>query len=231
MNIAIIGLGGVGSALLDPICRFLQYSEKIHAGDPKITLIDGDSYEEKNRTRQLFLQLGNKAQTKRNECKRRFQDITFDVIEEYVYAENVMEIIKEGTIVFLCVDNHKTRKVVSDHARKLKDVVIISGGNEYIDGNVQIYMKEGGEEITPSLTDYHPEIRNPGDKSPEEMSCEELSKSEPQLLFTNLTVATIMCWVFYAAIVLRNVPANFAEVYFDIENMNVKPTLRKPIKL
>jgi hypothetical protein len=49
------------------------------------------------------------------------------------------------------------------------------------------------------------------------MSCEELSNSAPQLYFTNLGVATIMCWAFYNAIIRGKFLKS--EVYFDITTM------------
>ena len=54
------------------------------------------------------------------------------------------------------------------------------------------------------MTDYHPEIENPLDKSPDEMSCEELSHAEPQLYFTNFMVAGHMCSAFYNIIERNN---------------------------
>ncbi len=102
------------------------------------------------------------------------------------------------------------------YASTLKNVVLISGGNELTDGNVQLYVRREGVDLTPKLTDYHPEIENPTDKSPDEMSCQELEESSPQLLFTNMSVATLMCQVFYN-FMQGNV--KFSEVYFDMLDM------------
>ena len=117
----------------------------------------------------------------------------------------------------MCVDNHKTRMLVSNYSKTLTDVTVISGGNELTDGNVQIYVKKSGTDLTPDLCAYHPEIANPDDKLPEELSCEERAQSDPQLYFTNLTVATIMCWAFYNAVVKGEYEKS--EVYFDITQM------------
>ena len=107
--------------------------------------------------------------------------------------------------------------IVSNYSNNLTDVTLISGGNDLIDGNVQIYIRQNGSDITPDLCSYHPEIANPDDKLPEEMSCEELALSEPQLYFTNLGVATIMCWAFYNVVVKGEYEKS--EVYFDITQM------------
>jgi len=192
LNINIIGLGGIGSILSDSISRFLNYKSTLSIY--KVTLVDGDSYETKNHERQTFeVEGSNKAETKKEELKGRYRNIIFSSIPKFVTKENISQIIKEESINLLCVDNHKTRKVVSDYCSELKDITLISGGNEITEGNIQIFVKNGGEKVTPSLTDYHPEIDNPQDKSPEEKSCQELQQSEPQLYFTNLMVSCYMC--------------------------------------
>jgi len=222
-RIKIVGLGGIGSALCDNLCRFLNHQPT----RCRLVLIDGDDYEIKNKARQSFNQLGNKARVKCTEMRLSHENISFDDVAEYLTPSNIGEYIQEDDVVFLCVDNHKTRKVVSDHAKTLENVIVISGGNEYTDGNVQIFIREGGENKTPSLSDYHPEIAHPGDKSPDEMSCEELANSEPQLLFANLSVATIMCWTFYN-ILEGKLAQNSSEVYFDMLKMNTLAKQRKP---
>ena len=217
MNIKIIGLGGIGSILVERLCRFLNYSQ----ADNRfiVTLIDGDEYEDKNRERQEFTNLGDKAEIKANDLKVIYSNITFDYVIEYINKDTISRVINEKDIIFLCVDNHKTRMVVSNYCKTLNDVILFSGGNELQDGNVQIYVRKGGIDITPDLCSYHPEIANPTDQSPDEMSCEELSKAEPQLYFTNLSVATIMCWSYYNVVVRQNLTAS--EIYFDISSMSV----------
>ena len=219
-KIKIIGLGGIGSVLCEVLCRYLNYSK-----GAVITLIDGDSYEVKNHERQIFVQLGNKANVKCNEMRSRFDYLSLNEFTEFVSERNVSMCVQENDVVFLCVDNHKTRKIVSEYADTLNNVVLISAGNDWEDGNVQLYIREDGKKITPSLTDYHPEIMKPDDRLPGEMSCEELSKSEPQLFFTNLSAAAIMCWVYYNLVVEGS--KEFSEIYFDIAKMAVHAVSRK----
>lgn len=224
MNIVIVGLGGVGSILVERICRYINYSV-----DEKKTvlLVDGDTYEVKNFERQDFTRIGNKADIKADELELKFENIEFDVVEEYINEENVKDIIQSGDIVFMCVDNHKSRMVINNYCKTLNDVTIISGGNELTDGNAQLYVRKGGVDLSPDLCAYHPEIANPDDKLPDEMSCEELSKSEPQLYFTNLGVATLMCWLFYNSVIGNQ--HDRSEVYFDIVTMTADSKIR-PIR-
>jgi len=220
MQIVIVGLGGVGSLLSQSLARFLNYSDI----EASILLIDGDTYEVKNYERQEFEEIGKKAEVKYIELSAKFQKVEFDYFTEYVDEENISELIREDDIVFVCVDNHKTRNMINSYAQNLKNVTLISGGNEYHDGNVQIYIRRGGADLTPDLCAYHPEIANPEDQLPSEMSCEELAQSEPQLYFTNMGVSTLMCWAFYNSVVKKELERS--EVYFDITQMTADAKIR-----
>jgi molybdopterin/thiamine biosynthesis adenylyltransferase len=221
MNIVLIGLGGIGSILCERLARYLKYS-----AEPGVSLllVDGDSYEAKNFQRQDFTRMGNKAEVKAADIKMQFPGLVVSSFPAFVNETTLAQVIKEGSIVFLCVDNHKTRMIVSNYCENLKNVTLISGGNELEDGNVQLYVRKDGADLTPSLCKYHPEIANPDDKLPEEMSCEELAQSDPQLYFTNLSVATIMCWAFYNAVVKGQY--NRSEVYFDMTIMTADSKVR-----
>lgn len=222
LQIKIIGLGGIGSILSDVLCRYLNYLEDF---DSVLTLIDGDEYESKNQERQSFDRFGNKASAKQDELKDKFCNLQIKTFEEYITKKNITKQILNKDIILMGVDNHKTRKIVSDHCKNLRDVTLISGGNDLTDGNVQIFIRANGIDITPSLTDYHPEIKDPEDKHPSEMSCEDLHKSEPQLLFTNLTVATLMCWSFYNIKIIHSFDGQ-SEIYFDILKMAMDAKIR-----
>ena len=215
LSIKIIGLGGVGSVLCEKISRFLNYATNIQAS---LLLVDGDTYETKNYQRQEFTQMGNKSEIKGGDLEDKFPNINLNYYPAYINETNINEVIKTGDIIFLCVDNHKTRMITSKYCNNLNDVTLISGGNEFTDGNVQIYVRKGGKDLTPDLCAYHPEIANPDDKLPEEMSCEELANSEPQLYFTNVWVATLMCGAFYNVVIKNSIGAS--EIYFDMIQMS-----------
>jgi molybdopterin/thiamine biosynthesis adenylyltransferase len=214
-KIVVIGLGGVGSVLIEKIGRFLNFAANTQAD---ITLVDGDAYEVKNYERQEFGRVGSKAEIKAKEIGFKFKNLRVSPINLYIDPMNVSSIIQDGHIVFLCVDNHKTRMIVSNYCKTLRDITLISGGNELTDGNVQIYVKKGGVDLTPDLCSYHPEIANPADKLPSEMTCEELAHSEPQLFFANIGVAFFMCCAFYR-VVIKGIVDDISESYFDIMSM------------
>ena len=220
LEIKAIGIGGIGCALLPFLCRYLQYS-----GDKaRITLIDGDSFERANAARQAFDRLGNKAEVKARELAREFENLSFRAAPEFVTPENVSRLLREGDVIFLMVDNHASRKLVSGHAATLANVTLISGGNDFTDGNVQIYLRREGRDLTPSLSRYHPEIAQPLDRNPGELSCEELmAHGVPQLLFTNLMVASMMLNAFYA---FTHGRLDYSEVYLDILENLTRPVSR-----
>lgn len=220
VNIKVIGLGGIGSYLCDPLFRYLNYNNDITVN---ATLIDGDHYEEKNLIRQTFKRIDSfKAREKKLELEFTFTNIKFDCKNDYINQNNISEYINDGDYIFICVDNHKTRNIINEYAKTLNNVIIISGGNDYYDGNIQIYIRKEGVDILPSLTDYHPEILNYNDQTPEEMSCEELRNSEPQLIFTNLFASTIMVSAFYNIFNGTDYMINnkISEIYFDIVQLN-----------
>jgi molybdopterin/thiamine biosynthesis adenylyltransferase len=223
-KIVIIGLGGIGSILLERMARYLNFARMAEDMNREILLVDGDSYEDKNLERQEFRTMGNKASVKADEIDMQYRNIKIDDYPAYINDANIADVIRERDTVFMCVDNHKTRMIVSNYCSQLKEVTLISGGNEFFDGNVQIYVRRDGVDLTPDLCRYHPEIQNPDDKLPEEMSCEELAESDPQLYFTNLGVATIMCWAFYNVVIQGDLERS--EVYFDMRQMTADAKIR-----
>jgi molybdopterin/thiamine biosynthesis adenylyltransferase len=222
LEIKAIGIGGIGCALLPFLCRYLQYS-----GEPaRVTLIDGDRFERGNAARQAFSSLGNKAEVKSRELAREYEALAFRSKPEYVTEDNVARLIGEGEVVFLMVDNHASRHLVNRHVSSLADLSLISGGNDYEDGNVQVYIRQKGLDLTPSLARYHPEIATPQDRNPAALSCEELmAAGAPQLLFANLMVASLMLNAFYA---LKQGRLNYSEVYLDILQ-NASRAVSRPV--
>lgn len=213
MQVKVVGLGGIGTHLIVPLCRYLSNLDG--NADTSVTLIDGDEFDAKNVDRQNFTVFGNKAMVTAEIMRHSFPTLSVEAKPRYVTEENIFLFIKEGDLVFSCVDNHATRKLLSDYCQNLNNVVLISGGNEYSDGNIQVYVREDGEDVTPPITQFHPEIDKPGDRNPAELSCEELARSgTPQLIFTNFMVAGWMLSAFWLA---TKGDLKYSEQYFDLE--------------
>jgi len=226
MKVKVIGIGGVGGILLPLLAKYLNYVEK----GAIITAIDGDVYKLENDTRQFFHRLGNKAEVAIEKIKELAPNLTCRAQPEYVTPQSIEYLIEDGDILFLSVDEHKTRLLVSDFCENyLDNVVLISGGNEYIDGNIQVYIRKQGNNITlPLANSYHPEIAaSANDKSQRELGCDEIVESEPQLIFTNNFIAAMMLNAFYGYLQGRLI---YDEVYADIITNNCRSVVRSNIE-
>lgn len=158
------------------------------------------------------------------ESARRFKSLQFIPRQEYLTPENVEFLIDEGDIVFVGVDNFATRKVISDRAVQLRDVLVISGGNEYTDGNVRFHLRVRGKDITlPLANSFHPEVMSPRDKNPAELGCGEMVESQPQLVLMNNLVASHMLAGFYAYLEGK---LDYDEVYLDLLTGQARPVRR-----
>lgn len=200
-KIKVIGAGGIGGYLLDPLARYLSYT-----GDHcEVTVIDGDKFEERNRERQRYAHgLTNKAEAAVEDLREEFPKVHFRAKTEYLTEDNVISAIREGDVVFMGVDNHATRKLVADRCKELDDILLISGGNGYTDGDVLVHWRKDGIDKTPPITDTAPEIKTPKDKNPglftdtDRQGCQAQAINNPQLLFTNLDIASCMLNCYYA---------------------------------
>jgi len=238
LKIKVIGTGGIGLCLLPSLCRYLNYNgEKFPAVE--VSLIDGDTFEERNRERQDFVETGPKASMTAAEYRGKFPRLMFWDHPVYVADHNIIQLIRENDIVLLCVDNHKTRKLISDRAEELKNVTIISGGNDWTNGNVLLHLRREEKNLTPPLASkYHQEILNPTDENPADVEqkaegCAELAVAAPQLLITNNYIAANMLAALYNIIdegryeKVLAAPHNFAEVYCDLGMMKSIPRERR----
>jgi len=224
MNIKIVGDGGIGSNLSLPLIKLLVQEK---AARTKITLIDGDSVEEKNLVRQHFIpeDIGTpKTEVTAGYLTQvcdtlRADHIEVDSFPYYLKKDNVTEMIEENDIVFVGVDNYITRNIIEQRALELDNILVIFGGNEYDDGDVNVYHRENGKEMTPLYSSKHPEILEE-DAMPDELGCEELMEVAPQLVLANMSAAQHMLEAFYYF--LKNERVTWHERFFDLEKGNVR---------
>jgi molybdopterin/thiamine biosynthesis adenylyltransferase len=224
----LIGQGGIGGIVTPVLARFLHAL----AVDSPLYLIDGDDYELRNRARMAFNAFGNKAVVNAQQLAQEFEGLSVIPMSTYVTPATVADSIASGDICFIMVDNHVTRQLISSHCTLLEDVVLISGGNDGVDtaqsgtfGNCQLFIRHAGVSLTNPLTRFHPEIAQPKDKAPYDMSCGELVQAGVgQLLFTNLAVASAMLNAFFGWLVSEQPP--YEEVYLDIRLGRVTPVTR-----
>jgi molybdopterin/thiamine biosynthesis adenylyltransferase len=230
-SVKIIGLGGVGGIVARYAAVFLASA----ARDARLALIDGDTFQHSNATRMLFMDYGNKAAVLRQEMLPRFEQSSLSLIaiEKFVTPKNVRTLIRSGDYCLLCVDNHASRKMVNDWCAQLRDICLISGGNDGVGedsdsvqrrgtyGNVQVFIRRNGENLTPSLAAFHPEIAAPADKRPDDLACTELVASSPQVLFANLAAASGILNAFWLHLCSA---LHYSELSFDIAEGLMRPT-------
>lgn len=235
-HVFVVGAGGIGSHLAEPLTRLLAYHEK---GTKNLNIIDGDFYEEKNRIRQLFsadLNGLNKSEAtiKRlaNSLGYTQEDCPYKSIPSFIDRIKFCEIIGEQKVnlredlilVIMAVDNHATRKdiilALESYPLENQNFVYISGGNGYANGQVMVYAKVRGK----SLTGAHPfdkyaDLKYPDDHIPGD-GCQDEAPSTPQLITANAAAAMGILWTVQA---MLDGLKWFEELHFDSQRMKMVP--------
>jgi len=211
-RIVLVGCGGIGSQLLPPLVRYLASRPEPRA---LLVLVDGDVFEAKNLARQACTTAdvgSNKAEALAQVV--RAAGLACQAIPAFLDESNVRSIVREGDLVLLAVDNHRTRALVDDHLRSLDEATLISGGNDETDGNVQLVRRRDGRSLDGHLVEIHPEIGRAAEH--DEVAgdgCQVLAAERPQLLVTNLLVASAMLACLWQISERGSVP--YSEVYLD----------------
>ena len=234
----LVGAGGIGTWLAAGLVRLLEWKFPGSA----LIIVDGDTFEEKNKERQDFIKLGNKAVVKAAELVPQFPNTTIIPLAKWVVDDNfagvtdddspkitASQLIRENDVVFAVVDNFAARKIIFDAASKLNNVDVFTGGNDDdLFGSIYHYQKRDGVEITAHPAEYHPEYNNPPDKNPGELSCQERAEIDggTQLLATNMAVAAMILGRINHIIVDKQNP-EISEIYFDLGLGKAEPYDRR----
>mgnify|MGYP000023513998 CR=1 FL=1 len=127
-NILIVGLGGVGSYAAEFIAR---------AGVGKMTIVDGDFFDETNINRQLPALQSTIGKAKTTVLLERLTDINpkieLTVLEEFLSPERAYEIVsKEFDYVLDCIDSitPKINLIVASRRKKVKIISSMGAGGK-----------------------------------------------------------------------------------------------------
>jgi molybdopterin/thiamine biosynthesis adenylyltransferase len=108
----VVGLGGLGGTVTEILARM---------GVGRLTLIDGDRFEDSNLNRQLLSSPANLAQPKADAAAQRVRRInpSTDVTVHacFLTAQNAAELLAGCDVVVDCLDNLRTRFDVEDACR------------------------------------------------------------------------------------------------------------------
>lgn len=238
-TVIIVGCGGVGGWVARGLIKMLDFV----AEGSTLILVDGDSYEPKNHDRQVFAKYGNKAQVLSKELVELSRYTTVIALDKWVVesleARSPAAVAEdndddsdtgddkviasalldtEGTILIPAVDNWKVRKVLIDAAQGLSNIdVFMSGNDDASYGTLYHYRRRDGKDVTVNPVDIHPELANPQDRNPGELSCEERAAIDggTQLLATNMGVAAYTLAALESTMI-KGLPVQHNQVYFDL---------------
>ena len=230
----LIGAGGTGGIVARYGLMFVAALANSQRCNASFSILDGDDFQDSNRSRMNFSHDGNKAAVLCDDLIDLVieSSVTLTAVEEFVTADNLPRLFHNGDIILLTVDNHATRKLVSKFCEhELDEFALFSCGNDGIEedssgralrgtyGNCQIYLQ--GRYESPSLTRYHPEIDNPVDKLPTDIKhCTDIMASTPQILFANLAAASSLLNALWLFLCDR---LHYSELAFDIADGKMQP--------
>lgn len=228
----IIGTGGTGGYLTPPLVKLLKNHPLTK--NIAITIIDGDTFEEKNQSRQFMItdSIGqNKAEAMVEMCSKMGLNgiISFD---EYIRTSSFVPFLEESKspLIIAAVDNDETRAHIVDALSldcTTKDFFFITPGNsdglEKVTGQALWYGRINGENvgINPKLAS--PNIREPQDTIPEAGSCARLQESRPQLIAANFMAAAHTLAVI-DNLLSETLPRKMSSVFFDVRSMKTAAT-------
>lgn len=114
-KVCIVGCGGLGGYLLEYLLR---------AGIRRITVIDGDCFEESNLNRQLLSnedRIGaSKTQTAKEHAKAVDREAEVTAIDSFLTEENAEQLLKGHDLILDAVDNMAARRIMGRQCSEFK---------------------------------------------------------------------------------------------------------------
>jgi molybdopterin/thiamine biosynthesis adenylyltransferase len=166
---------------------------------PDLYLVDGDIIEDHNCERQFFKGVvgQSKAKALGTIISAKFPELTVVPVESYINEDTLRvhrtRYLNGPVIVLAGVDNNATRCLVEDEMTRLKDAILITGGNEEIDGQVHIFVRQARKNLSPTPSQIAPEVRNFTEVAPgTDGHCLEKGVSDPQTALVNRVISVMM---------------------------------------
>lgn len=222
----VVGVGGTGSHLIGPLVQLMSYHPE---GCTNIVVIDGDSYEENNASRQVFA-TQHQGVNKAVATVERIGHPDLRAVASYVDEESFGKVLKAhlpnkkaNILVVTSVDNHATRKAIIDclDVNKYLNFFLISPGNQFSTGQAITYVKHKGKTIGNHPYEKYPDMKTPSDFIPGTVQgCAAMAASAPQLILANMAAAWAVLANVYA---LLEDKGWFDEIHFDSVKAKVVP--------
>ncbi len=135
-KIAVIGCGGIGGETIEMLARM---------GVGELNLVDEDAFDLSNLNRQTLASLKevglDKSQVAKEKVRLINPYVKVNFFNETVTDKNVDEIIADSDIVIDCLDNVKTRVIVSRCAKN-KNIPFIHGAIHGTMGQITVFMPD-----------------------------------------------------------------------------------------
>lgn len=191
----LIGAGGTGGWLAEPLSRLLAFHDE---ANPTVTVVDRDRFELTNMDRQASASEGrNKAAALTDRMVGRAVPMA-----AYIDGEDLQSIIADrdyeeemtradGVVcIILAVDNDFTRgDVIRAMEESPHDYLIVNPGNEYETFMLSVQARVHGHKIGGSLRSRFSQYVDPPLDAPQHRGCKEEEPSAPQLLTANMGAA------------------------------------------
>jgi len=159
-NVLIVGAGGLGS----PISIYLAA-----LGIGKIGIIDKDSVEISNLSRQIIFSTNdlkkNKSSVAINKLRKINPDIKLHSFNKRLTIKNINQIAKNFDLIVDGSDNFRTRFLINDYCLKNRKI-LVSGAISKFDG--QVYTFNFSKKKSPCLRCFIPKMPS----SPDVDNCE-----------------------------------------------------------
>ena len=149
-NVLIVGAGGLGS----PISIYLAA-----LGIGKIGIIDKDSVEISNLSRQIIFSMNdlkkNKSSVAINKLRKINPDIKLHSFNKRLTKKNINQIAKNFDLIVDGSDNFRTRFLINDYCLKNRKI-LVSGAISKFDG--QVYTFNFSKKKSPCLRCFIPKM-------------------------------------------------------------------------
>lgn len=125
-HVAVIGQGGLGGTVTEILARL---------GIGKLTLVDGDVFEESNLNRQLLSTINSLGMKKADAGRQRVQAINpaveVDVVTEFFTEKNGLTLLQNAQVAVDCLDSIPSRFVLEEACRRCNIPMVSAaiGGN------------------------------------------------------------------------------------------------------
>lgn len=193
----LIGLGGVGSNLVEPLSRFIYFSNP----EIPIILLDGDNYELSNQARQLFDPNANELNKAQYHATRlQSYGLNVSYYPHYLSADYMKHNVQtyKCPLMIAAVDNDASRALILKHLEQNhSNFFWVSPANGTVeDGNpnhiqVLFWGKFKGQEIGLDPRMLYQNLRHPMDFIPRKNSCIEKAASDTQIITANVLASAL----------------------------------------